>query len=174
MAFLPERRSSYSVESLEEDKTTLWVRDPTSEFPLVPRSDRPLPRLPSDRPSETRALAVSKTLRPMAAGLRDFPFAYVLSMIALAVAGVSLYLARTAPSDAQRAAAAGPVIAAPKPTPPLEIRPPARPAVSAELDRPAASPPSGIVHIPPTTSGRPPIDIMSLPIAPPAGRAKPR
>src|SRR5258705_9446225 len=86
----PTRRSALSDESPEDDKTTLWVRG-SSAFPLVPKEPT-FPLVPKDRSSDSK-VAVSKTLRPMAPGFRESPLAYVLSTIALGVAGVALYYA---------------------------------------------------------------------------------
>jgi hypothetical protein len=118
-----KRRAHRSVPSVEpggddDDKTTLWVRGHSSAFPLVPK-ERPSPLVPRDRSSDSKvAVALTKTLRPIAASLRWFPLAYVLSASALVVAGLALYFARI--------------------------------------------------------TGKPPIDVMSLPVAPPAPRAKAR
>jgi hypothetical protein len=149
----------------ENEKTTLWVRGDSAEFPLVPK-ERPLPLVPRERPSDSKAAFVlSKTLRPIAATLRWFPLAYVLSTAALVVAGLALYFARTAPNEPPRAAAAPSssveVAAPPSPAPPPPVPPPPAPSAS-------------VVRAQPATTGKSPIDVMSLPIAPPASRPKPR
>jgi hypothetical protein len=147
-----------SDDSLDEDKTTLWVRA-SDEFPLVPKEPSSFPLVPKDRPSDSRVATVapplSRTLRPIAEGIRAFPFAYFFSTIALGVAGVALYYARALPFEPARKVAATKTIdvaPAPPPRPPplvLSIAPP-----------------------PPAASSKPSIDVMSLPTAPPASRVR--
>jgi hypothetical protein len=144
-------------EALDEDKTTLWVRA-SDEFPLVPKEPSSFPLVPKDRPSDSRVASVapplSRTLSPIAEGIRAFPFAYFFSTIALAVAGVGLYYARALPFEPARKGAAKSVDVAPPPPP----RPP--PLVL------SIAPP------PPAPSGKAPIDVMNLPTAPPTSRVR--
>jgi hypothetical protein len=166
-------------EEEENEKTTLWVRG-SSAFPLVPKK-KPLPLVPRERSSDSKAAVVlSKTLRPLAATLRWFPLSYVLSIVALVVAGVALYFARTTPNEPARAAAPAPSsveLAAPsQPAPPPPAPAATAPAVPAHA-LPAAvvpAPSASVARPAPTSTSKPPIDIMSLPVAPPApARARP-
>jgi hypothetical protein len=155
----PTRRYARTLEPLDdEDKTTLWVRH-SSAFPLVKK--QPLvPLVPQDRSSDSKAVALSKTLRPMAERFERFPFAYLFSTVALVIAGVALYFARTAPPETVRPAA----------VPTAEVAPPPPPVVPPSTNdaRPTPSATRLIVV------GKPPIDVMSLPVAPPAPPSRPR
>jgi hypothetical protein len=147
----PTRRIVVSDDD-DDFKTTLWVRG-SSVFPLVPKESS-FPLVPRDRPSDSKpAPAVSRTLRPIAEGIRSFPFAYFFSTIALGVAGVALYYARALPFEPHRTAATRAVDVAPPPPP----RPP--PLVLSIAPHPTAAP-----------SSKPPVDVMSLPTAPPTSR----
>jgi hypothetical protein len=159
----PTRRYARSLEPLDDDddyKTTLWVRG-SAAFPLVPKEPS-LPLVPRDRTSDSRSLALSTTVHPAPSAPRTltrFPLAYVLSTLALAVAGFALYFARTTPPEPARAATAAP----PKPVDVVAPAPAAAPLPTASATR--------LIVV-----GKPPIDVMSLPVAPsaPASRARPR
>jgi hypothetical protein len=123
------------------------------------------PERPSGSWSESRSgLALSRTLRPLAAGLRSFPFAYVFSIAALGMSGAAWYLSRTAPVDAGHPPAA----AAPaKPSPPVAAAPPLAPP-SAEIAQAASVAPPKPAPAAQLPARKTPIDVMSLPVAPPA------
>src|SRR6266478_4636302 len=154
------------VTPLEEDEPTIVVERPS--YRAVPPSTRP--PLASDshrkltdrlRDSKT-SLALSRTLQPLAAGLRSpllIPtIVYALSMIALTISGIAWYLSRTMPSDSSHRAVA--------------FSTPSEVAVLAPSASAEAPPPS------PEIVNKAPIDVMHLPVAPqgatqPAPRGKP-
>jgi hypothetical protein len=116
-------------------------------------------------------MALSRTLRPLADGLRSFPFAYLFSIAALGMSGAAWYLSRSTPAETPRpavAAQATPPVAAAAPKPPIAVAPaPAQP--------PAETAPATSVAVSKATQPmatqpvrKSPIDVMSLPVAPPA------
>jgi hypothetical protein len=167
------------VTPLEEDEPTIVVERPS--YRAVPPSARPplasdSHRKLTDRLRDSKAsMALSRTLQPLAAGLRSpllIPtIVYALSMVALAVSGIAWHLSRRLPSEpAQRAVAS---------SMPSEISvdaTPLAPSASAEATPPAPSTPA--TRVAPEVGSKPPIDVMRLPVAPqtaaqPAGRSKP-
>ncbi len=101
--------------------------------------------------------ARSSVLRPLAARLRAFPLAYALSVVALAVAGIAWYLAQATPPESAAARAASSTTL---PTAASVALPPAPPA-EPPSDAVTTAPPHVVVS-------KPPIDVLSLPVAPPA------
>jgi hypothetical protein len=112
-------------------------------------------------------LALSITLHPLAARLRSFSLVNAFACAALALAGIAWYLSKTLPPE--------PVVATAAPSIPEEISAPPEPPPSAPAEITAA-PPLGIVTAPPGIVGKQPIDVFSLPPAPPtrqsAGKTK--
>jgi len=112
-------------------------------------------------------LALSITLHPLAARLRSFSLVNAFAFTALALAGIAWYLSKTLPPE--------PVVATAAPSIPEEISAPPEPPAAASAEIPAAVPavpvaaPAGIVS-------KQPIDVFSLPPAPPtrqsAGKTK--
>ena len=137
------RRSAREVIGDEED-TLPDARVPWPEPP---------PGL-KDRPRDTRSgIALSSTIRPLAARLRSFSLVHFLALAALAMAAFAWFLARTAPPES-----AGMTAASPNPE---DV------AASAEAARaaPAAAAPSAVVSTS-RPGARAPIDVNSLPVAP--------
>ncbi len=160
------RRPALVIDDDEDEATRVYAGSLTEAF------DEMNERWPDERPGDSwpdtrtgSGMALSRTLRPLAAGLRSFPFAYVFSIAALGMSGAAWYMSRTAPVEAIQAPAA-----APKPTEPLAPAPAAAPA-SAQI-APAASvvATKAIVQAP---ARKAPIDVMSLPVAPPAPNRTP-
>jgi hypothetical protein len=117
-------------------------------------------------------LALSITLHPLAARLRSFSLVNAFACAALALAGIAWYLSKTLPPE--------PVVATAAPSIPEEISAPPEPPASPSAEIPAAAPavpaaaPAVPAAAPPGIVSKQPIDIFSLPPAPPtrAGRTK--
>jgi hypothetical protein len=138
----PAWRSAPNVEIGDDEHTLRDARVPWPEPPAQLK----------DRPRDTRSgIALSRTLRPLAAGLRSFSLVHVLALAALALAGIALFLARTTPPESVGAAAA--------PSTAREISAPAEPS--------PASPPAAVTATARHVASKPPIDVNSLPVAPP-------
>ena len=148
------------VPSFEDLRVRSFEDTPIPSFEDTPIPSFEDPPEPKHRWGDSKAgVALSLTLRPLAAGLRSFSLVYPLSMLALAIAGIAWYLAQTAPPESRAAASSLPEVAAPATT--------ASASTSVEVPQVA----------PPATTKRS-IDVMSLPtappaIAPPASRTKP-
>lgn len=138
---VPPLSSGANVQIGDDEDTLPDARVPRHEPPEL-----------QDRPRDTRSgIALSRTLRPLAAGLRSFSLVHALALAALAIAGIALFLARTTPPESVVAAAA--------------------PSMTAEISAPAeplpASPPEAVTSTARRVASKPPIDVNSLPVAPP-------
>jgi hypothetical protein len=138
----PPRRSAPRVEIGDAEDTLRDARVPWPEPPAELK----------DRPRDSRSgIALSRTLRPLAAGLRSFSLVHALALAALALAGIALFLARTTPPESVGAVAARPTA--------REISAPAEPS--------PASPPAAVTATARHVASKPPINVNSLPVAPP-------
>jgi hypothetical protein len=164
------RRPALVIDDDDEDEKTRVYAGSLSGVldALEERWPEERPEQPSGSWSESRSgLALSRTLRPLAAGLRSFPFAYVFAIAALGMSGAAWYLSRTAPVDAGPPAAAAAAPAGAKASQPVAAAPPVAQA-SAEIAPAASVAPAKPAPVAQPPTKKTPIDVMSLPVAPPA------
>jgi len=116
-------------------------------------------------------LSLSLTWRPLAARLRSVSLLQVFAFAALAVAGIAWYLSKTLPPETAAARSAPSIPAQSIPAP--SIPAPSIPEEISAPPEPRALAPVEVTTVAPRAASKPPIDVSSLPLAPPAGaRAK--
>jgi len=112
--------------------------------------------------------ATSLTWRPLAARLRSISLLHAFAFAALAVAGIAWYLSKTLPPEPVSARSAPSLPAAA--TPPPSVPSPSIPEEVSAPPEPRTLAPVEVTTVAPRAASKPPIDVSSLPLAPPRGK----